>query len=214
MTETALTDLPLTTLSGEPTTLAGLADGAAMVVNVASDTAHLFFDDCRIPARYTLGEPNAGFAAIMQNFQGERLATTLLVIAFMDRALSLAMQYARERKAFNRSLMENQVWRHRFAEHRAHVEAARWLTYRTLDVHNRTANATQEISMAKLVACDLAQKVLYDYTQVYGGFGYTVEYAVADVVGNPLGVAFGILVERRFQVNFVACDLKGVIAAD
>ncbi len=149
------------------------------VGNVASDTAHLYFDECRVPSRYVLGEVNHGFQAVMQNFEGERLATTLLVLSFMDRALDLSMQYARERKAFGRPLMENQVWRHRFAEHRAQVEAARWLTYRALDVLNHAGKAPQEIAMAKLVACDLAQKVLYDCTQVFGGFGYTVEYPVA-----------------------------------
>lgn len=153
--------------------------GIAKVGNVASDTAHLYFDDCRVPSRYILGEPNEGFPAIMRNFEGERLATTLLVLSFMDRALDLSMQYARERKAFGRALMENQIWRHRFAEHRSQVEAARWLTYRALDVLNRMGKAPQEIAMAKLVACDLAQKVLYDCTQVFGGFGYTVEYPVA-----------------------------------
>ena len=153
--------------------------GIDKVGNVASDTGHLFFDDCRIPSRLVLGEVDQGFPAIMENFQGERLATTLLVLSFMDRALELSMQYARERKAFGRTLMENQVWRHRFAEHRAQVEAARWLTFRALDVLNRKGRATKEIAMAKLMACDLAQKVLYDCTQVFGGFGYTVEYPVA-----------------------------------
>jgi len=164
-----------------PTSTPGFtASGSiAKVGNVASNTAHLFFDECRIPSRFVLGEPGQGFPAIMENFQGERLATTLLVLSFMDRALELSMQYARERRAFGRALMENQVWRHRFAEHRAHVEAARWLAFRALDVLNRTGRATKEVAMAKLTASDLAQKVLYDCTQVFGGFGYTVEYPVA-----------------------------------
>ena len=164
-----------------PTNTRGFTVGApiAKVGNVASDTAHLFFDDCRIPLRYVLGEADQGFPLIMENFQGERLATCLLVLSFMDRALELSMQYARERKAFGRVLMENQVWRHRFAEHRANVEAVRWLTYRALDVLNQTGSATKEIAMAKLSSCDLAQKVVYDCMQVFGGFGYTVEYAVA-----------------------------------
>lgn len=164
-----------------PTDTPGFIVGGGIdkVGNVASDTAHLFFDDCRIPSRYVLGEPDQGFPLIMENFQGERLATSLIALSFMDRALELSMQYARERRAFGRALMENQVWRHRFAEHRARLESARWLTYRALDLLNRTGQASKEIAMAKLVACDLAQSVLYDCMQVFGGFGYTVEYAVA-----------------------------------
>jgi len=150
----------------------------AKVGNVASDTAHLFFDECRIPARYLLGERGRGFQAIMDNFRGERLATSLLVLGLMDRAMELAVEYAKERKAFGRTLMENQVWRHRFAEHRASVEAVRWLTYHALDVLNHGGRAVKEIAMAKLQACDVAQKVAYDCAQVFGGFGYTEEYVV------------------------------------
>ncbi len=150
----------------------------AKVGNVASDTAHLFFDDCRIPGRNLLGERGRGFQAIMDNFRGERLATSLLVLGLMDRAMELAVEYAKERKAFGRTLMENQVWRHRFAEHRAAVESARWLTYHALDVLNHGGRAVKEIAMAKLYVCDLAQKVSYDCAQVFGGFGYTEEYVV------------------------------------
>jgi alkylation response protein AidB-like acyl-CoA dehydrogenase len=164
-----------------PTSTPGfkVGGGIAKVGNVASNTTHLFFDDCRVPSRLVLGKPNEAFSAIMENFQGERLATTLLVLSFMDRALDLAMEYARERKSFGRALMENQVWRHRFAENRTQVEAVRWLTYRALDVLNRSGRAATEIAMAKLSSCDLAQKVLQDCTQVFGGYGYTVENPVA-----------------------------------
>jgi citronellyl-CoA dehydrogenase len=59
------------------------------------------------------------------------------------------------------------------------VEAARWLTYRAADLFNRKQVAVKEISMAKLVACDLAQDVAYDCMQLHGGMGYVTETDVA-----------------------------------
>jgi citronellyl-CoA dehydrogenase len=166
-----------------PTEVKGFTVGKRInkVGHVASDTAHLFFDNCRIPARYVLGRKNHGFYYIMEHFQGERLATSLLVLSFMDRALELAIHYGKERQAFGHPVIKNQVWRHRFAEHRASVEAARWLVYRALDLMNRKKKADREISMAKLVTTDLSQRVTYDCMQMFGGFGYTTEYAIGRI---------------------------------
>ncbi len=147
--------------------------------NHASDTALLFFDDCRIPRRYLLGEENDGFRYVMVNFQGERLAAALMAIAAMKVMLEDTIRYAQERHAFGKPLIAMQTWRHRLAEHLAHVDAARWLTYRAADLFNRGEVAVKEISMAKLVACDLAQRVAYDCMQLHGGMGYVVETDVA-----------------------------------
>ena len=166
-----------------PTDTKGFSAGkrVSKVGHVASDTGHLFFDECRIPSRYILGRPNYGFYYIMGHFQGERLATSLLVLSFMDRSMELAIDYGKQRKAFGRPLIENQVWRHKFAEHRASVEAARWLSYRALDLLNRGDKADREISMAKLFTTDLAQRVTYDCMQIFGGFGYTTEYPIGRI---------------------------------
>ena len=72
-----------------------------------------------------------------------------------------------------------QVWRHKMMEHLAAIEAARRLVYFATDrVAKDPFAATREITMAKLFAADLMQKVLYDCQQMYGGFGYTTEYPI------------------------------------
>jgi citronellyl-CoA dehydrogenase len=145
----------------------------------SSDTAVLFFEDCRVPARWLLGEENQGFAHIMQNFQGERLVAALQAVAGMQLLLEGALRYGEERKAFGRPVGSFQAWRHRLADHLAAVEAARWLTYRACDLFDRNQVAVREISMAKLFACELAQKVAYDCMQLHGGMGYVLESDVA-----------------------------------
>jgi citronellyl-CoA dehydrogenase len=164
-----------------PTRTAGFSVGKKLkkVGNLCSDTAELFFDDCRVPARYILGEKNRGFYYIMHNFQGERLASAIQMVAAMDRCLEFAIQYGKERSAFGHPVGSYQVWRHKFAEHRTSVEAGRWLVYRALDLINRGQKAVREITMAKLYTSELAQRLTYDCMQIFGGFGYTTDYPIS-----------------------------------
>ena len=149
------------------------------VGNLSSDTALLFFEDCKVPARYLLGEENEGFYHVMTNFQGERLVASVGAVAGMQQMVEDAIRYGNERGAFGKPLVKFQVWRHRFVEHLTSIEAARWLTYRACDLFNRKEPAVKEISMAKLFAADLMQRVVYDCQQFHGGMGYVVETPIA-----------------------------------
>ncbi len=163
-----------------PTKTKGFSVGKKLkkIGNLASDTAELFFDECRIPARYILGEKDKGFYYIMENFQGERLVASMGALAAMEKGLRWAIDYGHERTAFGSPIGKFQVWRHRWAEHLTAVEAGRWLTYRALDLVNRGRRAVREITMAKLYTSELSQKVAYDCMQIFGGFSYTTEYPV------------------------------------
>jgi citronellyl-CoA dehydrogenase len=149
------------------------------VGNLSSDTAILYFEDCRIPARYVLGEENRGFIYIMINFQGERLVGALMATSAMERMVDEAVRYGRERQAFGKPLIKNQVWRHKLTEHQAAIEAAKRLSYHAVALFDAKENAVREISMAKLFAGDLAQKVAYDCQQLFGGMGYVEETPIA-----------------------------------
>ncbi|HEY6333278.1 MAG TPA: acyl-CoA dehydrogenase family protein [Blastocatellia bacterium] len=164
-----------------PTDVKGFAVGKKLkkVGNLCSDTAELFFDNCRIPRRYVLGEIGRGFYYTMHNFQGERLASALSAVAAMERAMEYAIAYGREREAFGKPIGQFQVWKHRFAEHLTSIEAAKWLSYRALDLMNRGEKCVREITMAKLYTSELSQKVMYDCMQIFGGFGYTTEYPIS-----------------------------------
>ena len=163
-----------------PTKTKGFSVGKKLnkICNVASDTAELFFDECRIPSSYILGQKDRGFYYIMENFQGERLVASVGSLAGMDKALRNAIEYGRTRTAFGTPIGKFQVWKHRFAEHLTAVEAGRWLVYHAVDLVNREKRAVKEITMAKLYTSDLAQKVAYDCMQIMGGFAYTTEYSI------------------------------------
>ncbi len=163
-----------------PTKTKGFSVGKKLkkIGNLASDTAELFFDECRIPSRYILGQKDRGFYYIMENFQGERMVASIGSLAGMDKALRNAIEYGRTRTAFGTPIGKFQVWKHRFAEHLTAVEAGRWLVYHAVDLVNRGRRAVKEITMAKLYTSDLAQKVSYDCMQIMGGFAYTTEYPI------------------------------------
>lgn len=147
--------------------------------NHSSDTALLYFENCKIPRRYLLGDEGMGFTYIMKNFQGERLIAALSSIASAELALNDTVKYTSERKAFGRPVLDFQVWQHKFAERFTELEAGRRLNYHAVSLFDAGVEATKEVSMAKLFACDLAQKIAYDCVQAHGGYGYMEEYDVA-----------------------------------
>ncbi|MBI1910153.1 MAG: acyl-CoA dehydrogenase family protein [Deltaproteobacteria bacterium] len=164
-----------------PTDLKGFSVGKKLekMGNHTSDTALLHFDNCRIPRRYLIGEENKGFTYIMKNFQGERLVAALMAYAASERILEETIRYTSGREAFGKKIVDFQVWQHKFAELATEIEAARRLTYHAVSLFNEGAECSKEISMAKLFAGDLAQKVAYDCLQAHGGYGYMEEYALA-----------------------------------
>lgn len=147
--------------------------------NHASDTAELVFEDCRVPARYLLGEENQGFYYIMTNFQGERLIASVAAVSGSQLAIDEAIRYGQERQAFGRPIMRFQVWRHEFTQLLTELEAGRWLTYRACDLYNRKQDAVKEISMAKLYCGELAQRIMDRCLQFHGGYGYVDEFPIS-----------------------------------
>ncbi|MBG6496712.1 acyl-CoA dehydrogenase family protein [Pseudomonas aeruginosa] len=144
----------------------------------ASDTAELFFDDCRVPAENLIGVENAGFACIMANFQSERLALAVMANMTAQLALEESLRWAREREAFGKPLGKFQVLRHRLAEMAPQLEVSREFTYRQAAKMAAGKSVIKEISMAKNFATDVADRLTYDAVQVLGGMGYMRESLV------------------------------------
>lgn len=138
----------------------------------SSDTGEIFFDNCRVPVKNRIGEENKGFYYQMENFQSERLAMAVQSNMISQLALKEAIKYARERKAFGKTLTGFQVTRHKLAEMATQVEASREFTYRVAAMVNAGEYKVAEVSMAKNFACQVADKVTFDATQIFGGYGF------------------------------------------
>jgi acyl-CoA dehydrogenase len=143
-----------------------------------SDTAELAFEDCRIPAANLLGEENAGFYAIMDNFQNERLVIGAMISGMCDRAIGLTLDYVRTRQAFGGPLWDKQAIRQRLATLAARVEAARQLVYHAAWLDTQGRDCVKEVSMIKALSGELVNDVTYDCLQFHGGMGYMHEMPI------------------------------------
>ncbi len=144
----------------------------------SSDTAEIFFDDCKVPASNLIGEENQGFYYIMENFESERLQVCVMANTTAEVALEEAMKYAKEREAFGKSLTGFQVIRHKLVDMASMVDISKEYTYRIAAKMNSGENVIKEISMAKNFACDICNKVTYEAMQIFGGHGYMRENVV------------------------------------
>ena len=144
----------------------------------SSDTAQIFFDDCRVPVDNLLGSENQGFYGIMGNFQSERLQLAIIANMTAQLALEASLQYSKERKAFGKSLKSFQVTRHKLVDMATMVEVSREFTYRVAAKIDAGIDQIKEISMAKNFACNVSDKVTYDAVQIFGGYGFMRGYLV------------------------------------
>jgi len=144
----------------------------------ASDTAQIFFDECRVPVENLLGREDQGFYGIMENFQSERLQLCIMANITAQLALEESLRYVRERRALGQPHSDNQVTRHKLADMATLVEASREFTYRVAAKIDAGENQVKEISMAKNFSCMVSNKVTYDAAQIHSRFGYLRKYLV------------------------------------
>jgi len=144
----------------------------------ASDTAQIFFNNCRVPFQNLIGEENQGFYGIMENFQAERLQLAVMANMTSQIAVEEAINYARRREAFGKPISGFQVIRHKIVDMATQAEVSREFTYRVAAKIDAGLNQIKEISMAKNFACSVSDKVTYDAVQIFGGYGFMRGYPV------------------------------------
>ena len=138
----------------------------------ASDTATLYFDDARVPAANLIGAENAGFLAIMHNFNGERMGLSTMALATAQAAYDEALAYARERETFGKPLVKHQVIRHKFVEMARQLNAAR--AYRDA-VAWRIAGGESpvaDVCLVKVQATTALEFCAREAAQILGGASY------------------------------------------
>lgn len=140
-----------------------------------SDTASLHFDNVRVPAANLIGEENAGFAAIMRNFNAERLSMAAGAVGFAEACLEDALAWAGQRRTFGKRLIEHQAIRHKLVEMQTRVHAARALLYDTawkLQDAPREPRHIAQLAMLKNFASDAMQFCADAAVQTLGGAGF------------------------------------------
>jgi citronellyl-CoA dehydrogenase len=175
----------------------------------SSDTAQLFFDNVRVPQRHLIGQEGLGFSFQMLQFQEERLWGAASSLRGLDRLIDLTIEYTRQRQAFGKSILDNQVVHFRLAELRTEVEALRALTYRAVEMYVGGKDVTKLASMAKLKCGRLCREVPDACLQYWGGMGFTWDNPVSQAYRDSRLVSIGGGADE--VMLGIICKLEGTL---
>ena len=163
------------------TTLPGFTRGKKIekIGQHTSDTAELFFTDVRLPADALLGEENKGFVIMMTELPRERLGIGAQAVASAEGALEITVDYVKERKAFGQAIGAFQNTRFKLADVKTRIALNRAFYDQCAEAYSRGELSSDHAAMLKLASCEMQCEVIDDCLQLFGGYGYTVEYPIS-----------------------------------
>jgi butyryl-CoA dehydrogenase len=144
----------------------------------SSDTAQILFEDCRIPAENLIGEEGQGYKIALSGLEGGRIGIASQSVGMARAAFEVALAYARERESFGKPIFEHQSVQFKLAEMAMKIEAARQLILHAASMKDARQPCLKEAAMAKLFASEMAERVVSDAMQVFGGYGYVNDFPV------------------------------------
>jgi alkylation response protein AidB-like acyl-CoA dehydrogenase len=144
----------------------------------SSDTAELIMEDVEVPDSHRVGEVDHGFIDTLKILDKGRITIGALAVGLARGALEESLRYAKERTAFGQPIGEFQGLRWMFADMKTELDAARLLVHRAAYLADAGQPYTQEASMAKLFASEIAMRACNKAVQIHGGYGYTSEFPV------------------------------------
>lgn len=144
----------------------------------ASDTAQLFFDDCRVPESNVLGKTGEGSHIMLSTLDSGRLSIAAMGLGCAQGAFELALNYAKERKQFGQPISKFQVISFKLADMALKIELARNLLYKACWLKDNNMSFAKESAMAKLYCSEIAKEVADEAVQIHGGYGLMKDYPV------------------------------------
>ena len=144
----------------------------------ASGTTELAFDNCRIPARWRLGEEGEGFKIAMATLDGGRIGIAAQAVGIAQGAFEEALSYSQQREQFNQKLADFQAIQFYLADMATEIDAGRLMTWKAAWAKENQKRFSLEAAQAKLFTSEMAQRVTNKALQIHGGYGYTKEYNV------------------------------------
>jgi butyryl-CoA dehydrogenase len=143
-----------------------------------SDTCQIAFEDMRISAAYRLGAEGEGYKIALSNLEGGRIGIASQSVGMARAAFECGRDYARDRQAFGKPIMEHQAVSFRLADMATQIHAARQMVLHAAALREAGRPALTEASMAKLFASEMAEKVCSAAIQTLGGYGYLKDFPV------------------------------------
>lgn len=142
----------------------------------ASSTAELIFEDCHVPKDALLGERGKGFHIALGTLDGGRIGVAAQAVGISQAALDCSVEYANTRVQFNRPIGKFQAIQWKLADMAVNLQAARMLMYRAAWLKENKRPYSPEAAMAKLFASEMSTRITSMAIQVYGGYGYCMDY--------------------------------------
>lgn len=144
----------------------------------SSDTAQIVFDNCRVPQENLIGEEGMGYKIALSGLEGGRIGIASQAVGMARAAYEAALAYAKDRESFGKAIFEHQAVQFRLAEMAMKIEAARQLILHAASMKDAGLPCLKEAAMAKLFASEMAERVVSDAMQVFGGYGYVADFPV------------------------------------
>lgn len=146
----------------------------------SQDTSELFFNNVRVPQKNLLGSVEGmGFIQLMQELPQERLIIALAAAGAIKKSIELTIEYTKERHAFNKPVWSFQNTRFKLAECNADYLAVRAMCDAALEAHLNKKLTVQHAALLKAFTTDKQAKVTDECLQLFGGYGYMLEYPIA-----------------------------------
>lgn len=142
----------------------------------ASETAALFFDNCRVHQSNMLGKEGEGFIQSMKILDGGRISIAALALGIAKGAMEAAVKYSKEREQFGKSISQFQAIAFKLADMATQIEAAELLIAQASDLKNRGKKVSKESAYAKYYASEVSVRVATEAVQIFGGYGYTKDF--------------------------------------
>jgi len=146
---------------------------------VAQDTAELFFDNVFVPNENMLGVEGGGFRQLMEHLPLERLSIAAMAIAASDAALAWTVQYTKEREAFGQPIADFQNTRFELADMSTELDVTRGYVDKCALAFNKGTCTAVDAAKAKLWATEVQNRTVDRCLQLFGGYGYMMEYPIA-----------------------------------
>jgi alkylation response protein AidB-like acyl-CoA dehydrogenase len=144
----------------------------------SSDTAQILLDNCRIPVENLIGEEGMGYKIALSGLEGGRIGIASQSVGMARAAFEAALAYAKERESFGKPIFEHQSVQFKLSEMAMKIEAARQLILHAASMKDAGLPCLKEAAMAKLFASEMAERVVSDAMQVFGGYGYVNDFPV------------------------------------
>jgi butyryl-CoA dehydrogenase len=174
-----------------------------------SPTHAITYEDVHIPAENLLGTEGRGLSQCLTILDGGRISIAALSLGLARAAYEEGLAYAKERQAFGGPIANQQAIQWMLADAATEIHSARWMVYQAAWLKDQGRSFSRQAAMAKLLASETAERVCRNTIQIFGGYGYSREYAVERIYRDARLMTIGEGTSEILRIVIARDILKG-----